>query len=94
MFRNGKTMLGEFLFLKVGPSKEPPVRFGFVVPSGTFKKAVQRNRLKRVLSETAREEAGKLKPRDILVVLTKKALPATTQELAGDLRELLKKLTL
>lgn len=51
VFKRGKAVKGSFLFVKwIGNELGFP-RFGLVVPKKIYSKAVDRNRLKRVLSE-------------------------------------------
>lgn len=51
VFRDGKAVKGSFLFIKSKVNGLSFPRFGFVVPKKIYPRAVDRNRLKRVLSE-------------------------------------------
>jgi ribonuclease P protein component len=54
--------------VRVSDNKENRARFGFVVSKRVDKRAVVRNRTKRVLAETAKEFLGKLTGKDIVVI--------------------------
>lgn len=53
VFQDGKAVKGSFLFIKSRTNELSFPRFGFVVPKKVYLRAVDRNRLKRVLSEMA-----------------------------------------
>ena len=52
VFRDGQAVKGSFLFIRSRINGSDSPRFGFVVPKKMYSKAVDRNRLKRVLAET------------------------------------------
>ncbi len=52
IFRDGQAVKGSFLFIKSRVNEFSFPRFGFIVPKKIYSKAVDRNRLGRVLSET------------------------------------------
>lgn len=52
IFRTGKRIHSPELTLIVVQTKEPISRFGFVVSKKTAKRAVDRNRIKRILRES------------------------------------------
>jgi len=52
VFRTGKRMHTPELTLIIMQTKEPVSRFGFVVSKKTAKRAVDRNRIKRILRES------------------------------------------
>lgn len=52
-FQDGKAVKSSFLFIKSRINKLNFPRFGFVVPKKVYLRAVDRNRLKRVLAEIA-----------------------------------------
>ncbi|MDO8496600.1 MAG: ribonuclease P protein component [bacterium] len=51
VFRDGQAVKGSFLFIKSRINGSSSPRFGFIVPKKIYSKAVDRNRLKRVLAE-------------------------------------------
>lgn len=72
IFKEGKTVKGSFLFIKVLKKDKGLSRYGFSVPVKTYPKAVDRNRLRRVLSEAVRTSLSDSRPYDIVVVISKK----------------------
>jgi len=89
----GKTVRGSFLFIKFRKNSLGVVRFGFIVPARVFKKAVTRNRIKRILSETVREDLRNIiDGYDIIVSITNKlGLEFLTDDIKEDLRRILKR---
>lgn len=72
VFRQGKAVYSGFLALKFKPSSETATRFSFSIGHSYSKKAVDRNRLRRILRETVRENLNKLKkPADLVFFLVK-----------------------
>lgn len=63
-----------FGFLLLEKLSQPVSRFSFIVSTKISKKAVERNRIKRVLSETVRNLLPKIKPGFDGVFLAKKSL--------------------
>jgi len=54
--RLGKSFNTPLFFLNIAPSKDPDeLKFGFVVSTKVDKRAVERNRIRRVLSESIRK---------------------------------------
>ncbi len=69
-----------------------PSRFGFVVSTKISKEAVQRNRIKRALSEAVRFEMSYIKPGYDVVFLAKGiSARKPTDELMGEVRMALEK---
>lgn len=67
-------------------------RFGFIVSSKISKEAVQRNRIKRALSEAIRYEMAYIKPGFDVVFLAKHpSSKKSTEELMREVREFLPK---
>lgn len=72
VFRRGRSVGGSFLFLKVRKSLGGESRFGFIVPSRAAKKAVDRNKIKRIAADTIRSVFFKIKhPVDVVLVFNK-----------------------
>ena len=70
VFKNGKSVKGEFLFFKIEPNKLNHSRFGFVVSKKVSNKAVVRNKIKRQLSSIVFANLKNLKNNyDVVVVV-------------------------
>lgn len=74
VFKRGKAVKGSFLFIKSRVNEFSFSRFGFVIPKRTYPRAVDRNRLKRVLIETVAPYVKSLitKGRDFIIVINKR----------------------
>jgi ribonuclease P protein component len=84
---DGKKYLYPLFNVRIFDNKENKVRFGFVVSKRIDKRAVVRNRTKRVLRQAAKEVLRDLVGKDI-VVIAKKSLSfkdkkIVSQEFAG-----------
>jgi len=72
VFKNGKGVQVESVFVKVRPNKEEVIRIGIIVSKKVAKKAVDRNRIRRILSEGIRTHIGRVKQgQDIVIVVLK-----------------------
>jgi ribonuclease P protein component len=73
VFKKGKTVKNSFLFIKYAVNDLDILRFGFIVPKSISGKAVTRNRIKRILSDTTGKIIYKIKGGyDIAVTITAK----------------------
>lgn len=63
-----------FLFLKVAKNDTDATRLGFLVSKSVARKATQRNRIKRLLREAAKENLGTIKKGLDIVMLVKGGL--------------------
>jgi len=87
----GKKYSSALFNVRISDNKEDKVRFGFVVSKKIDKRAVVRNRTKRVLRIVAEEFLKELVGKDV-VIIAKKALTFTDKEMvAKELRSILKK---
>lgn len=69
VFRNQKGAKAGTLLLKAKPSTKQASRFGIVISKQVSKKAVERNRLRRLLGEALKKEQDSLpSPHDIVLV--------------------------
>ncbi len=89
VFKKGKTVKGSFLFIRFLENDFKVTRYVFIVSSKICPKAVDRNRLKRVLSEKVRSYSLDKGPIDIAVVAIKRD---KEDSLVSDLVKLLDKI--
>ena len=61
VFNKGRGVREDGLFFKVQKGKEGPSRLGIVVSKKVSKKAVVRNRIRRVIQEQARSQMGEVR---------------------------------
>jgi len=71
VFKKGKGQEKDFLFLKSFKNNLQTSRFGIVVSQKVSKKAAERNKIKRQISEILREEAPKIKKGVDVILLVK-----------------------
>ncbi len=74
VFKKGKTVNSAFLVLKFSGNGLGNNRFGFLVGSKIFKKAVLRNKIKRRLREAVKDLFPLIKPGYDLVFIVKSGL--------------------
>lgn len=91
VFKNGKGFKQGSLYLKSNENKLQSSRFGFVVSKKFSKKAVDRNRIKRILREIVREMIDKIKTGLDIVIIVNPGAKADFQELTETINRLLKK---
>lgn len=89
--KEGRLIQGKLFSLQLSQSnKNQPARFGFIISSKVHKKAVKRNRIKRLLSETLMDLG--VKPGFDLVFLTKRKIAdANRSEIETEIRKLFNK---
>lgn len=73
VFNKGKFVRGDFLFLKYTPNKETCTRFAFSVGTKYSKKAVKRNRFKRILREGIKKLLVNMPPGFDIIICNKSA---------------------
>lgn len=72
---NGKLYQKKFFGISIAPGSDPHnSRFGFIVSTKISKLAVQRNRIKRALSESVRYHLFAITPGYDIIFLAKKVL--------------------
>ena len=92
MFEKGFYSVDRFLTLKAVENKMPFSRFGFVVSKKISKKAVERNRVKRLMSETIRLTEEKIKPGFDVVFISKLGIVnKSLEEVKESVEKLLKR---
>ncbi|HUV42821.1 MAG TPA: ribonuclease P protein component [Patescibacteria group bacterium] len=86
--KEGRLIQGKLFSLQVSKSsKSQPTRFGFIISSKIHKKAVKRNRVKRLLSETIM--TLKIKPSfDVVFLAKKKIINVDDQEIRAEIKKL------
>ena len=93
ILKRGKTVKGSFFFIKAEKNDNlDSRRFGIVVPARVVKSAVQRNAVKRALTEAYRTSAPLASGYDIVCFLTKdcsQQLEAAESDLVTMLKQLL-----
>ena len=90
VFKEGKTVKGSFLFLKIAGNGTQISRFGFIISSKVSRKAVLRNKIRRELSDFTRINMSKIKGGyDIMVVIKNGAVCADKlrEDFGGALRQ-------
>jgi len=92
VFQKGRSVQGNFLFIKYIKSELDMPRFGFVVSTKVAKKAVERNKIRRILSEAVRGTADSLGSYDIVVFAAKKIISVPKEEIVRDFLEVLEKI--
>lgn len=76
VLKNGKTLNSEFFKIKYLSDSSGSKKFSFSVPSRIFKKAVQRNFVRRQLKEIVRKNLSQIRPGRNTVVIVKKNILA------------------
>lgn len=72
-FKGGRSFTGESARIFFMPNGLPDSRFGLSIKSGLFKKAVERNRIKRLIRECLRSNLPRIKSGfDVFLVVQKK----------------------
>ncbi len=92
VFKKGRAVNGSFLFIKYRKNGLDTSRFGFIVSVKVSKKAVERNRIRRILSEAVRGRIDGLGGYDIAVFATKKIIMADKKDVIEDFLEMLNKI--
>lgn len=93
VFKKGKAIRGNFLFVRYLKNGLQFPRFAFVVSSKVSKKAVVRNRIRRLLSEAARTKLKNIQPRDIIMLADKKIADAPREKIIQDTESVLIKIS-
>jgi len=90
--KEGRLFQGRLFSLLVCSTSEVSglLRFGFIISTKIHKKAVKRNRAKRLLNEAIGQLLPKIKPGfDVIVLAKKKIIDASLAELKEELERLL-----
>jgi ribonuclease P protein component len=92
VFLRGKIVKGNFLFAKIRHAESNRLRFGFLVPVKVYKKATERNKIKRLLSEHTRVNLSHITPGFDIIISMKEILPKDTRVIRQDLTSLFRKI--
>lgn len=92
VLKKKKAVRGSFLFIKHGKNGLDTPRFSFVVSANVAKKAVERNKIRRILSEAARNKTRSLGGYDIIVFANNKITSVPKKDIADDLLRVLNKI--
>lgn len=82
-FARGRTFFNPYFSIKYSPSTVSSKRFAIVVANKVFKKAVARNRLKRIIREFLRKNLALFKNGDHIIV-TKPRVSSVSEQVAFD----------
>ncbi len=93
-FDNSKSVVTKYFRVRIKPNMLSYNRFGFVVSKKVDKRAVVRNRLKRVLRELAQEYKDIQPGKDMLFIVIKNFYTVSTEEIQKTVSEVLKNLNL
>lgn len=91
VFKNSKTSKGHFLLVKTAKKIAAEPKVGFIVSSKIFKRAVDRNRVRRILANEVQKNLKKIKTDTIVLVLKAPAKETEKQILPEEIRSLLTK---
>jgi ribonuclease P protein component len=89
VFRTGRRFEGRYLQLIAAPAAHPPGRAGFVVGRKALPRAVDRNRLKRVVREVLRASRPGIEGFDLIVRLKRPLKRVEVDAAAGEAATLL-----
>lgn len=91
VLRKGKTVKGKFLILKFIKNNLTKSRFGFIISKKISKKATDRNKIKRRISEIVRMKTREIKkPIDAVFIARKNIEKQKFQEIEKETIQLLK----
>lgn len=90
----GRSFFSPNFVIKFRPDPEIATRVAVVVSNYVSKKAVERNRIKRLIRETVRVNLSKLKTGDYVIIVRPKAKLSDENVVKTGLSELLKSLKL
>ncbi len=91
IFKNGRAVKGRFLLIKTFNTAQDP-RIGFIVPARVAKKAVTRNRIKRILADAAYQALSVVKKDMVVLLLKTPNRKEEKQSLAEELKTLINKI--
>jgi len=90
VFKKGKAIKGNFLFAKYFRNSLEFPRIAFVVSLKISKKAVIRNRIRRIISEIVSRNLKKIQSVDIIMIADRRILGAPRDEIIRDTEAIIK----
>jgi len=90
VFKNGKTVKSSFLFLKTSPAEEELPQIAVSIGLKYSKKAVERNRAKRILRQAVNEFVQEIKPGNNLVFFFEKNFQDSKQVNFENIKKVMK----
>ncbi|MBV1950928.1 MAG: ribonuclease P protein component [Cycloclasticus sp.] len=87
VFKGAKRSTDALFTVLVKETSEQGARLGLAIAKKSVKKAVQRNRIKRVIRETFRQNKNQLKAVDLVVLCRHNAAQASKVELAASIKK-------
>ena len=91
VFKQGKAAKGNFLFAKYRKNDLDYPRLAFIVSVKVSRKAVVRNRIRRILSDISRTKLKELHPIDMMLIANKRIEEASRDEIEQDLEAVFRK---
>lgn len=92
VFKEGRAVKGNFLFAKYLKNDLGFSRFAFIVSSKVSRKAVVRNKVRRMLSDISGARMKEFGPVDITVIADKKVTEAPRDKIEQDLESVFRKI--
>ena len=91
VFKNGKTLRGKNIIARYFKSEDGKTKIGFIVSKKVSKKAVERNKVKRRLRESLRENKEKIdKGVSIIIIALASSKEVPYSEINNDIKSVLK----
>jgi ribonuclease P protein component len=84
VFKKGKTVKSSFFFIKMLDNEVGYPRLAVIVPAKIFKKAILRNRIKRIISDSFKGKIFLLKQFDVTVSATANILGKSSVEIKSE----------
>ena len=92
VFKKGRFFIVKFINLRIVENNFEISRFGFIISKKNFKKAVDRNKIKRRLRDTIHSRLEKIKPGfDVVVMVRREIGNKSYQEIDEVMEEILNK---
>ena len=88
--KNGVKKAGNYLILLIAPPRSTKLKYGFICSKKFDKKAVVRNRAKRIMKEVFRNSKAGISPCEIIFIPRRNLLDANIENIQTELIKLLK----